>query len=420
MTGLFHFSQDAASNDVAAPPILWTEGMPANAVNNSARELMAALANWHADVSGGLVGTGTAGGTISLSTNQGLNLSKPFEVAFQVDATNTGPLKLSVDGSVSRDLTRASGRGFGPGDLAPGIVYRSRWVPALNRHVVVSPAIAEPGIIIPFAGPTPPAGYLLCYGQEVSRTAYAGLFLVLGTRWGAGDGSTTFRLPDLRGRALFGVDNMGGTPANRLTGTGGLDGGLGDVGGNQAHTLTTAQMPSHSHTGEAAAGGASAGGSTGVGGAHNHGGATEDGGSHTHTGSTNSTGGHIHTGSVSAGGDHSHTVKYSLLPNFVVSNSSGSVAAVVSIGVGDTIGAVDLGGNHAHPLTIDAVGDHNHTLTINTAPVHAHAIPDQAGHTHTIPAAADHTHDLEIDPAGGGAAHPNVPPGAVVLFAIKA
>lgn len=106
------------------------------------------------------------------------------------------------------------------------------------------------GIISPFAGSTAPAGWLLCYGQAVSRTAYAALFAAIGTVYGVGDGATTFNLPDLRGRALFGKDDMGGAAANRLTsGGGGVAGAtLGAVGGGETVTLTTAQMPSHAHS----------------------------------------------------------------------------------------------------------------------------------------------------------------------------
>ncbi|MBB2164345.1 hypothetical protein HLH26_07275 [Gluconacetobacter sp. 1b LMG 1731] len=95
------------------------------------------------------------------------------------------------------------------------------------------------------AGPTAPPGWLLCDGRLVSRTTYAALFAVVGTRFGGGDGSTTFALPDLRGRAVFGLDTMGGTAAGRVTRAGaGLDGTqLGARGGNQAaqahaHPLT--------------------------------------------------------------------------------------------------------------------------------------------------------------------------------------
>jgi microcystin-dependent protein len=110
--------------------------------------------------------------------------------------------------------------------------------------------IAAPtGSVMPYAGSSAPTGWLLCYGQAVSRITYAALFAVTGTTYGTGDGSTTFNVPDLRGRVVAGQDDMGGTSANRLTGTsGGVDGDvLGAAGGLETHTLTEAQMPAHDH-----------------------------------------------------------------------------------------------------------------------------------------------------------------------------
>ena len=105
--------------------------------------------------------------------------------------------------------------------------------------------LAPAGVVLPFAGSTAPTGWLLCFGQAVSRTTYAALFTALGTSYGAGDGSTTFALPDLRGRIPGGKDNMGGSAASRLTTAGsGVDGTtLGAAGGAQTHTLTNAQLP---------------------------------------------------------------------------------------------------------------------------------------------------------------------------------
>lgn len=102
--------------------------------------------------------------------------------------------------------------------------------------------------VLDFAGTTAPGGWLLCFGQAVSRATYPTLFAQIGTTYGAGDGSTTFNLPDYRGRVAAGKDNMGGTPANRLTAAGGVVGTtLGAVGGGQTHALSEAQMPSHWH-----------------------------------------------------------------------------------------------------------------------------------------------------------------------------
>ena len=81
--------------------------------------------------------------------------------------------------------------------------------------VLIDPTVGgiPSGAVLPFAGTAAPAGWLLCYGQAVSRTTYAALFNALGTAYGAGDGSTTFNLPDLRGRVPGGKDDMGGVAA---------------------------------------------------------------------------------------------------------------------------------------------------------------------------------------------------------------
>ena len=107
-----------------------------------------------------------------------------------------------------------------------------------------------PGVILPFAGATAPDGFLLCYGQAVSRNTYSDLFAAIGTTYGVGDGSTTFNVPDLRGRVAAGKDDMGGTAANRITngGSGIVGTALGAAGGAETHTLTTGQIPPHNHT----------------------------------------------------------------------------------------------------------------------------------------------------------------------------
>lgn len=104
------------------------------------------------------------------------------------------------------------------------------------------------GTVRPFAGATAPNSHLFCYGQAVSRSTYADLFAVISTTYGTGDGSTTFNLPDIRGRVVAGQDDMGGSSANRLTNP--LNGDtLGAVGGEETHTLTTDEIPSHTHDG---------------------------------------------------------------------------------------------------------------------------------------------------------------------------
>jgi len=124
-----------------------------------------------------------------------------------------------------------------------------------NSIVNTMPAIPV-GICLPFAGATAPAKWLLCYGQAISRTTYAALFAAIGTAFGAGNGSSTFNVPDCRGRVVAGKDNMGGTAANRLTSAGaGFNGSaMGAVGGEQTHVLTVGELAAHSHGGTATGG----------------------------------------------------------------------------------------------------------------------------------------------------------------------
>lgn len=108
--------------------------------------------------------------------------------------------------------------------------------------------------IITFRTTVPSANWQFCNGQAVSRTTYAALFAAIGTVGGVGDGTTTFNIPDMRGRVAVGRDNMGGTPANRVTAavSGLAATTLGAVGGDQrlhAHNHTaTVNDPEHSHS----------------------------------------------------------------------------------------------------------------------------------------------------------------------------
>lgn len=109
--------------------------------------------------------------------------------------------------------------------------------------------LAPVGAMMAYAGATAPSGWLFCYGQNISRTTYAALWTAIGSAHGAGDGSTTFTLPDLRGRVPAGKDNMGGTAAGRLTtAESGINGNaLGAVGGDESHVLAVDELPAHSH-----------------------------------------------------------------------------------------------------------------------------------------------------------------------------
>lgn len=102
--------------------------------------------------------------------------------------------------------------------------------------------VATPvGSIQAWHSSTPPTGWLKADGSAIPRVTYASLFALLGTTYGPGDGSTTFNLPDLRGRVPVGLgtNSFGGSPMPVVT--------LGQTGGEETHVLTTNEMVSHTH-----------------------------------------------------------------------------------------------------------------------------------------------------------------------------
>ena len=129
---------------------------------------------------------------------KGVNLYNSLELGIKADGTRIGKMEVSP-ASNSNDTSIAT----------------TAWV---NTKISANQANVPTGAIIPFAGSSIPAGYLLCNGATVSRTTYANLFKVIGTTWGAGDGSTTFKLPDARGRfpeganGNFGAYHAAGLP----------------------------------------------------------------------------------------------------------------------------------------------------------------------------------------------------------------
>ena len=92
------------------------------------------------------------------------------------------------------------------------------------------------GAITSYAGSIAPTNWLICDGSAISRTTYADLFNAIGITYGAGNGSTTFNLPDLQGKIPVGKD----TTQNEFD-------TLGETGGEKTHTLTIDEMPSHKH-----------------------------------------------------------------------------------------------------------------------------------------------------------------------------
>jgi microcystin-dependent protein len=180
------------------------------------------------------------------------------------------------------------------------------------------------------AANTAPSGWMLCNGSAISRTTYADLFAAIGTTYGVGDSSTTFNIPDLRGRVAVGSDSSQ-TEFDAL----------GETGGAKTVTLVEANLPSHAHTIT-----------------HNHTvtvdstGAVntlENNANHTHT--TNGDGAHNHpTRRVTGNNPSGSNV------NFMTEGNTGTLAG------GTTAG----GGNHNHALNNQSANhthryDHSHT-----------------------------------------------------------
>ena len=100
--------------------------------------------------------------------------------------------------------------------------------------------------IVPWSSASVPSGFLECNGAAVSRSTYSALFAIVGTTYGAGDGATTFNVPDLQDNVAIGKS---GTKALASTGGANTVTSTGNVGGSTANaTLSTAQLASHSHS----------------------------------------------------------------------------------------------------------------------------------------------------------------------------
>ena len=157
--------------------------------------------------------------------------------------TSVSPLRVRMDG----DTTALP---FAPDSLVdPSLFFvndRVRCELSGSTVVIVGKSSGIPsiptGVIMPTALAAASTGWLLCDGAAVSRLTYAALFSAIGTTYGSGDGSTTFGLPNLKGRVVVGID-AAQTEFNVR----------GETGGAKTHTLSVAEMPTHNHVSGATA-----------------------------------------------------------------------------------------------------------------------------------------------------------------------
>ena len=164
--------------------------------------------------------------------------------------------------------------------------------------------------IVPWSSSSVPSGFLECNGAAVSRSTYSALFAIVGTTYGAGDGATTFGLPDLQDNVAVGKS---GTKALASTGGANTVASAGNVGGTTANaTLTTAQLASHSHPRPQALSGNSPQAPTAQQGAgRNHGGTSS-------VASAGSGTGHAHNMSATFSGDSTSVVQPYLAVIYII------------------------------------------------------------------------------------------------------
>jgi microcystin-dependent protein len=264
-----------------------------------------------------------------------------------------------------------------------------------------------PGSITMFAGSAAPTGYFLCDGSAVSRTTYSALFAITSTTYGVGDGSTTFNLPNLKGRVPVGLD---GSQTE-------FD-ALGETSGAKTHTLTSTEIPAHGHTysGTTANGGA----------AHTHGTPALSGTFTSGTASANHNHGDNHDhGGTTAGHSDNHNHSVTLYPLTYSSQRTLNAAGTGGAGV-VTSGTKTTG---------DASNSHTHNFSTNTKEARGYGATtgdSGAAHTHgtTVSfgagtsdgaSATDHAHTYSgtTDNAGSGGAHNNLQPYIVLNYIIK-
>jgi len=221
--------------------------------------MMTRLAEFRDDSSGLLLTSGTST-AYTLITNQGL-ATTPKDgqfIAFTPHVTNGVSATLQADGGNTYPLQTNPGTAIAAGVISGGTPYAAKfnasasaWVLSFYYSNPSLTALEVPiGGYLEYDGSSPPnSNFIFPYGQAISRTTYASYFALVGTKFGSGDGSTTFNVRDRRGRGWFCLDNLGGTAANRITSGGSGIAGTTDgaVGGEETHTLSTGEMPSHTH-----------------------------------------------------------------------------------------------------------------------------------------------------------------------------
>lgn len=256
-TGVVTWSTTAATNSTADSNINWAEGQAPSSVNDSARAMMASVAKFRDDTNGSITtgGTSTAFTVTSNQSFASLSAMGNAVIAFVPHTTSGAAPTLAVDGLTAKSIRFQTGVDLPSGALIQGTPYVVTYYASVGEFLIHNiggdPWAVPLGVALPFFGTSAPnSSFVLPYGQAISRTTYSTLFTMFSTTFGTGDGSTTFNVPDLRGRVVAGKDDMGGSDSGRL-GSASFFGSaaqtIGGTGGAESVTLTSSEMPAHTH-----------------------------------------------------------------------------------------------------------------------------------------------------------------------------
>ena len=250
------WSRTASPNASADATINWAEGQPPSSVNDSARAMMAAAAKYRDDIAGAIATAGTST-AYTLSSYQSFDTLAHLDgmmIAFTPHMTNGATVTLNVDSTGAKPLRAAPNIEVQGGALIQGTPYLALYNNSDGAFYLHGAGNYNSYSIplgggLPYIGASAPnSSFAFPYGQAISRTTYATLFTLVSTTFGSGDGSTTFNLPDWRGRVLAGLDNMGGSSAARLS-TAMTSTGMGNTGGVQQVALNTNNLPPYTPQG---------------------------------------------------------------------------------------------------------------------------------------------------------------------------
>ena len=191
-----------------APSINWAEGQAPSTVNDSARNMMASAAKFRDDISGAIT-TGGSSSAYSVTSYQGFDTLANMNgamIAFTPHTTSGATVTLNVDSLGAKPLRFAPGAAneLPAGTLVQGTPYVATYYNAAGEWILqglAGNAYNIPlGGMLEFTGTTAPnSSFVLPFGQAIDRNIYATYFAMVGTTYGAGNGSTTFNVIDKRG-----------------------------------------------------------------------------------------------------------------------------------------------------------------------------------------------------------------------------